>query len=101
MRKAVSIEVTPDDRVRLEAITRGRNDPQKYVWRARIVLRIPPLSAATVDRVVALTNQAPPHEATHWTAPAMAEAAGINPSSAPDLEAARTAAALGALVQAL
>jgi hypothetical protein len=26
--------------------------------------RIPPLPAETVDRVVALTNQAPPHEAT-------------------------------------
>jgi hypothetical protein len=28
--------------------------------------RIPPLPAATVDRVIALTNQAPPHEATHY-----------------------------------
>jgi hypothetical protein len=43
--------------------------------------RIPPLPAATVDRVVALTNQAPPHEATHWTALAMAKAVGISPSS--------------------
>jgi transposase len=43
--------------------------------------RIPPLPAATVDRVVALTNQAPPHEATHWTASAMAKVAGISPSS--------------------
>ncbi len=43
--------------------------------------RIPPLPAATVDRVVALTNQAPPHEATHWTASAMAKAVGISPSS--------------------
>src|SRR5271165_1703106 len=43
--------------------------------------RIPPLPAATVDRVVALTNQEPPHEATHWTAPAMAKAVGISPSS--------------------
>src|SRR5205807_1478217 len=41
-----------------------------------------PLTAETVDRVVALTNQAPPHEATHWTAPAMAKAVGISPSSA-------------------
>src|SRR5215470_2219892 len=32
-------------------------------------------------RVIALTNQAPPHEATHWTAPAMAKAVGISPSS--------------------
>ena len=43
--------------------------------------RIPPLPAATVDRVIALTNQEPPHEATHWTAPAMAKAVGISPSS--------------------
>ena len=43
--------------------------------------RIPPLPAETADRVVALTNQAPPHQATHWTASAMAEATGISPSS--------------------
>src|SRR6266403_4253740 len=43
--------------------------------------RIPPLPAATVDRVVALTNQTPPREATHWTAPAMAKAVEISPSS--------------------
>jgi transposase len=43
--------------------------------------RIRPLPATTVDRVVALTNQAPPHAATHWTAPAMAKAVGISPSS--------------------
>ena len=34
-----------------------------------------------VDRVVALTNRPPPHAATHWAAPAMAEAVGISPSS--------------------
>jgi transposase len=39
------------------------------------------LPAATVGRVVALTNEPPPHEATHWTAPAMAKAVGISPSS--------------------
>jgi transposase len=43
--------------------------------------RIPPLPAATIDRVVGLTNQVPPHAATHWTAPAMAKAVGISPSS--------------------
>jgi transposase len=126
MRKGISIAVTPADRVRLEAIVRDRNSPQKHVWRARIVLltadgqgtnaitgavgkdktvvwrwqerfmqegvagltrdktrpsRIPPLPAATVDRVVALTNQAPPHAATHWTAAAMAKAVRVSPSS--------------------
>ena len=43
--------------------------------------RIAPLPAETVDRVIELTNQAPPHQATHWTAPAMARAVGISPSS--------------------
>jgi transposase len=43
--------------------------------------RIQPLPGDTVDRVVALTNQAPPHEATHWSAAAMAKAVGISPSS--------------------
>ena len=43
--------------------------------------RIPPLPAATFDQVVAVTNQAPPHAATLWTAPAMAKAAGISRSS--------------------
>src|SRR6266404_1378448 len=64
--------------------------------------RIPPLPAATVDRVVALTNQTPPREATHWTAPAMAKAVEISPLlGASHLEGARAAAASGALVQAL
>jgi hypothetical protein len=38
MRKGISISVTPADRVRLDAIVRDRNSPQKHVWRARIVL---------------------------------------------------------------
>jgi transposase len=126
MRKGISISLTPADRVRLDAIVRDRNSPQKHVWRARIVLltaegkgtvaimgavgkdkravwrwqerfmqegvaglardktrpsRIPRLPAETVDRVIALTNQPPPHEATHWTAPAMAKTVQISPSS--------------------
>ena len=38
MRTGISIEVTPPDRHRLEAIVRDRNAPQKHVWRAHIVL---------------------------------------------------------------
>jgi transposase len=56
----------------VEGLTRDKTRPS----------RIPPLPAATVDRVVALTNQAAPHEATHWTASAMAKVVGISPSSA-------------------
>ena len=126
MRKGITIAVTPADRVRLDAIARDRNSPQKHLWRARIVLltadgkgtkaitkavgkdktavwrwqerfmhegvagltrdktrpsRVPPLPPETVDRVIALTNQAPPHAATHWSAPAMAKAVEISPSS--------------------
>ena len=55
----------------VEGLTRDKTRPS----------RIPPLPAESVDRVVALTNQAPPHEATHWTAPAMAKAVAISPSS--------------------
>lgn len=40
-----------------------------------------PLEADMVEQVVALTQQDPPGETTHWTAPAMAEAAGISVSS--------------------
>ena len=47
----------------VEGLTRDKTRPS----------RIPPLPAGTVDRVVALANQAPPHEATHWSAPAMAK----------------------------
>jgi hypothetical protein len=43
--------------------------------------RIPPLGAQVAERVVALTQNDPPGETTHWTSAAMAEAAGINVSS--------------------
>ena len=43
--------------------------------------RIPPLAQAIIDRVVELTPTDPPHEATHWTASAMAAAVGTSPSS--------------------
>ena len=55
----------------IQGLTRDKTRPS----------RIPPLPAETVDRVVVLTNQAPPHEATHWSAPAMAKTVGISPSS--------------------
>jgi transposase len=43
--------------------------------------RIPPLEAQVAERVIALTQQDPPGEATHWTGAAMAEATGISVSS--------------------
>jgi transposase len=43
--------------------------------------RVKPLAQEVIDKVVALTATEPPHEATHWTSPAMAKAAGISVSS--------------------
>ena len=43
--------------------------------------RVPPLPAEAVERVVALTRNDPPGDATHWTGAAMAEAAGVSVSS--------------------
>ena len=57
--------------------------------------RIPPLPVATADHVVAMTNQAPPHEATHWMALA-AQGYGDQPVlGAPHMDEERTAAASG------
>jgi transposase len=42
MRAGIVVNVTRDDRRRLEAIVADRSAPQKHVWRARIIL-------ATVD----------------------------------------------------
>src|SRR3954464_5333870 len=39
---------------------------------------LPPLPAATIDRVVELTHKEPPGEATHWTGRMMAKAVGIS-----------------------
>jgi hypothetical protein len=41
----------------------------------------PPIAAETVAHVVALPYAYPPHQATHWTGRAMAEAACISLSS--------------------
>ena len=43
--------------------------------------RIPKLDPSVAERIVALTMEAPPHEATHWTSAAMAEQAGVSVSS--------------------
>ena len=40
-----------------------------------------PLPPARVAEIVRLTQEAPPHEATHWTLRAMAKAAGVAPST--------------------
>ena len=64
----------------------GKSKPCVWRWQERFMRegvagllrdktrpsRIPPLSQATIDRVVELTATEPPREATHWTAAAMA-----------------------------
>jgi transposase len=43
--------------------------------------RIPKLDPSVAERIVALTMEPPPGEATHWTGAAMAEAVGVSVSS--------------------
>src|SRR5471032_586605 len=43
--------------------------------------RKPPLATSVIERVVTLTKNDPPSEATHWTAAAMAKAVGVSISS--------------------
>ena len=43
--------------------------------------RIPALGAEVAEKIVALTLQEPPGEATHWTGAMMAKAAGVSVSS--------------------
>lgn len=63
--------------------------------------RVKPLGQEVINKVVALTAIEPPHEATHWTGAAMAEAAAISVSSVQRIWRAhgwrRTASALQAL----
>jgi hypothetical protein len=73
----------------------GKSKPVVWRWQERFMQagvdgllrdknrppRIAPLAQAVIDRVVALTSADPPGETTHWTASAMAKAAGISPSS--------------------
>jgi transposase len=70
----------------------GKSKPCVWRWQERFMregvpglLRdktrkpgIPPLPAATVDRVVELTLVEPPGEATHWTGRMMAKATGVS-----------------------
>src|ERR687883_1256478 len=73
----------------------GKSKPSVWRWQERFMRegvpgllrdktrppRIPPLAQATIDRVIELTASEPPHEATHWTASAMAAAVGTSSSS--------------------
>ena len=83
------------DAVQRVAVLLGVSRPMIWRWQQRFaeagvdgLLRDktrkpgkPPVAAATVARVAALTCVDPPHQATHWTGRAMAKAAGISLSS--------------------
>ncbi len=70
----------------------GKSKPCVWRWQERFIRegvagllrdktrkpRRAPLPAETVHRVVELTLQEPPGEATHWTGRAMAKAAGVS-----------------------
>ena len=61
---------------------RFRDDGAAGLWRDKTRRsRIPPLSPAVAERVVAMTLAGPPPAASHWTGAAMAKAAGISVSS--------------------
>ncbi len=73
----------------------GKSKTCVWRWQARFMLegtkgllrdktrpsRIPPLGPQLTDRVIALTQEDPPGETTHWTAGMMAKSAGISVSS--------------------
>ena len=73
----------------------GKSKPCVWRWQERFMhegvdgllrdktrpSRIPPLGTDVAERVVAMTLEPPPHEATHWSATAMARATGISESS--------------------
>jgi hypothetical protein len=70
----------------------GNSKPTIWRWQARFMAEgvdgllhdatrpagKPPLSPATIERVVEMTLAEPPGSATHWTGRAMAKAAGIS-----------------------
>src|ERR1700745_1514246 len=61
---------------------RFRDEGAAGLWRDKTrPSRIPPLSPAVGERVVAITLAGPPPAASHWTGAAMAKAAGISASS--------------------
>src|SRR6516164_3044569 len=107
MRAGIVVEVTPEDRVRLERIVRDRNTPQKHSARARVILataedcgtleivRRSGLSKPVVwrwqerfmregvDGLLRDKTRPPgkrplPGETTHWTGRALAAAAGVS-----------------------
>lgn len=94
--RAEIVLLTADGFGTMEIMRRtGKSKPCVWRWQERFMQdggdgllrdktrpsRVPPLGDDVAERVVALTLKDPPHEATHWTAAAMAKATGISESS--------------------
>src|SRR6202022_3110634 len=59
MRTGVTVYLSPTDRKRLQAIVDDRNNPQKHVWRARILLATADgLGTATIMRTTGVSKTA-------------------------------------------
>ena len=93
-RASIILASAAGDPVQRVAAQLGVSRPMIWRWQQRLpkqasgLLRDkmrkpgkPPIAAETVARVVALTCADPPHQATHWTGRAMAEAGGISLTS--------------------
>jgi transposase len=98
MRAGIVVHVTRCDRRRLEAIVADRSAPQKYVWRANIILatadgcgtteimrrsgKSKPVVWAWQARFMAegvdLALGPPPGETTQWTGRMLAKAVGVS-----------------------
>src|SRR5271155_5755422 len=59
MEADANIQLSPEDRARLEGWVAGRNTPQKLVWRARHVLQSEEGAGVNGDRRTARKIQAP------------------------------------------
>src|SRR3954469_9122767 len=87
--RAEIVLLTADGLGTVEIMRRtGKSKTCVWRWQERFAVegvdrpaRVPPLGREVIDQVVALTATEPPHEATHWTGAAMAEAAGVSVSS--------------------
>ena len=94
--RAQIILATAEGRGTAEIMRRtGKSKPCVWRWQARFMAEgvdgllrdksrppgTPPLPQGTVERVVDLTREPPPGEATHWTGRAMAQTVGISLSA--------------------
>jgi hypothetical protein len=81
MRTGMSFTVLGEDRSQLETVISHPCSPQKRVWRCRIASLSRDNAGTASILVIRSTQDAPPHEATHWTFRAMGKAVELNGST--------------------